>query len=241
VSNFTGEISTNISSFGVNTTTDSSEESDGGTTEAISGDVLEEHTYLHLNLLATFFGLVGVRFSDNNWLVDEDEDLEDDESKSNEHEAENLSTSESNIKAFMNVDSTLQGDLDVSVGSNLHSDESAEHGGDGTNNEGESSERERDLVLGLVGHPRHIDGAYEDDGEDGAENGEVSVFFPQESDSTLFDVFVSLHHAVKTGLIGPWQEVERLVSLLVGILVDSNILDIRFDVFDLDSLEDSPE
>jgi hypothetical protein len=276
VSNFTSKIGTDISSFSVNTTTDSSEKSDSGTTETISRDVLEEHADLFLDSLTTFFSVVSVSFSDDNWLVDEDEDLEYDEGEADEHVSENLSTSESNIKAFMDGNSTFQGDFNVGVGSNLHSDKSASHGGDGTNNEGESSERERDLVFGLVRHPGHVDGAYEDDGEDGAEDSEVGVFLLQESDGTLrkenkivslklknivtnqkassnhvnatkkhnsrdgidrltylFDVDVGLHHAVETGLIGPGQEVERLVSLLVGVLVDSDILDIRFDVFDL--------
>lgn len=241
MSNFTSKIGTDISSFSVNTTTDSSEKSDSGTTETISRDVLEEHADLFLDSLTTFFSVVSVSFSDDNWLVDEDEDLENDEGEADEHESENLSTSESNIKAFMDGNSTFQGDFNVGVGSNLHSDKSASHGGDGTNNEGESSERERDLVFGLVRHPGHVDGAYEDDGEDGAEDSEVGVFLLQESDGTLFDVDVGLNHAVETGLIGPGQEVERLVSLLVGVLVDSDILDIRFDVFDLDDLEHSPE
>lgn len=241
MSNFTSEIGTDISSFGVNTTTDSSEKSDSGTTETISRDVLEEHANLILDSLTTFFSVVSVSFSDNNWLVDEDEDLENDEGEADEHESENLSTSEGNIKSIMDRSSTFQGDFNVGIGSNLHSDKSADHGSDSTNNEGESCKGERDLVFGLVRHPGHIDGAYEDDGEDGAEDSEVGVFLLQESDGSLFDVSVGLRHAVETGLIGPGQEVEGLVSLLVGVLVDSDILDIRFDVFDLDDLEHSPE
>jgi hypothetical protein len=71
------------------------------------------------------------------------------------------------------------------LGSNLHSDESADHGGDGSDEESESGVREPHKLSSLIRGPGHIDGAYKDDTEDGAEDKEVSVFFFEESDGTL--------------------------------------------------------
>jgi hypothetical protein len=186
VSDFTGKISTDISSLSVDTTTDSSEKGNSGATETVSGDVFEKNSNLRLNEFTTFLGLSSVFCIDNRALVGEDEDLEDDKSESDEHESEDLSTSESNIKSSLNVvASTLVGNFDVSLGSNLHSDESADHGGDGSDEESESGVREPHKLSSLIRGPRHIDGAYKDDTEDGAEDKEVSVFFFEESDGTL--------------------------------------------------------
>jgi len=178
VGDFTGKISTDISSFGVDTTTDSSEEGDGGATKTVSGNVLEEDSDLSLDEFTVFLGVVLVHLSDDGGLVAEDEDLEDDEGESDEHESEDLSTSEGGIESGeLILAGTKVGDSDIGVSSNLHSDESADHGGNGTNEEGDGGVREPANLTGFVGSPGHVDGADEDDSEDGAENGEVSVFF----------------------------------------------------------------
>jgi len=178
VSDFTGKISTDISSFGVDTTTDSSEEGDGGATKTVSRDVLEEDSNLSLDELTTSGGFVSVLFNDNVGLVAEDEDLEDDEGESDEHESEDLSTLEGGIESGEFVLSgTKVGDSDIAVGSNLHSDESTDHGGEGSDEEGGGGVREPVELSGFVSFPGHVDGTDEDDSKDGAENGEVGVFF----------------------------------------------------------------
>jgi len=178
VGDFTGKISTDISSFGVDTTTDSSEEGDGGATKTISGNVFEEDSNLGLDEFTGFLGVIGVLLSHNGWLVSEDEDLEDDEGEANEHEAEDLSTLEGSIESMRNVFSgTEVGGSDIAVGGNLHSDESADHGGNGSDEEGEGGVREPHNFSSFVGFPRHVDGTDEDDSKDGAENSEVGVFF----------------------------------------------------------------
>ena len=57
------EIGTNISSLGVDTTTDSSEKSDSRATETVARDVFEKNSDLSLNLLA--LGTISVKFSNN--------------------------------------------------------------------------------------------------------------------------------------------------------------------------------
>ena len=57
------EIGTNISSLGVDTTTDSSKKSDSRATETVARDVFEKNSDLSLNLLA--LGTISVKFSNN--------------------------------------------------------------------------------------------------------------------------------------------------------------------------------
>jgi hypothetical protein len=186
VGNFTGKIGTDISSFVVDTTTDSSEESDGRATKTISGNVFEKDSDLGHDEFTVLLSLLGVLLSDNSGLVAEDEDLEDDEGKSDEHESEDLSSSEGGIESSNFVlNSTEVGDSDIAVSGDLHSDESADHGGDGSNEESEGGEGEPVDLSSFVGSPGHVDGTDEDDSEDGAENGEVSVFLNEESVGTL--------------------------------------------------------
>ena len=176
LADFASEVSTDISSLGVDTTTDSSEESDGGATETVSGNEFEKFTNLSLeegvSLLLTF---------DDSSLVGEKDDLEDEESHTDEGETEDLTTVEGDLETLIDVDAGEVGGLDVGVGSDSHANEASSHGGDGTDEEGDSGVHgEAGLsVEGLV------DGANEEDSEEEAEDGEVSVFLLDEGVSAL--------------------------------------------------------
>merc|ERR1740139_1868725 len=64
--------------------------------------------------------------------VAEDEDLEDEEGKSDEHEAEDLSTHEGDLEALDLVIGTGGRDLVVAVSGDLHADEARDHGSHGS-------------------------------------------------------------------------------------------------------------
>jgi len=241
VSDFTGKIGTDISSFGVDTTTDSSEESDGGATETVSGKVLEEDSDLSLDGFTSSLGLIGVRSGDDRWLVGEDEDFHDDEGESNESESEDLSTSEGSVESSVFVLGGAEvGGLDVTDGSDLHSDETASHGGDRSDEEGEGGVREPHNFSSFVSFPGHVDGADEDDSEDGAEDGQVGVFLDQESVGAIFDTLIDFFHEFEARLIGPGEERVSCHLLLIGDVDD--VLDgLELDFVDLNSLEDTPD
>ena len=162
------EISTDISSLGVDSATDSAEESDSGATETVARDELEQVLDLDRSLRV------------EGSFVGEDEDLEDEESKTDEAESEDLATLEGDLESFESVDVAEVGGLDVADGGDHHADVAAEHGGTGANDEGEHGEGEL-----VVAFPRHVDGAEDDDGEESAEEGECEVLFFEESDGTL--------------------------------------------------------
>ena len=166
--NLTGEISADISSLGVDTATDSAEESDSGATETVSGDELEEVLNLDLAI-----GLEGS-------LVGEEEDLEDEEGKTNKDESEDLATLEGDLEAKELVDVAEVGGLDIADSGDHHADVAAKHGGAGTDKEGEHGVGEF-----MVGVPGHVNGAEHDDGEEGDEGGESDVLFLQEGDGAL--------------------------------------------------------
>jgi len=166
---FTGEISTNISSLGVDTTTDSAEESNSGATETVARDELKEV----------------LNFSRCLWVesgfVGEDEDLEDEKGKTDEDETEDLTALEGDLESFESVNVAEIGGLDVADGGNNHADIATEHASASADEEGHHSVGE--LVEFIV--PGHVDGAKDDDGEESAENAESEVFSFQESDGTL--------------------------------------------------------
>merc|ERR1719491_2935425 len=134
--NLTGKISTDISSLGVNTTTDSSEESDSGATETVARDELEKMLNLHL--------VGGVDGS----LVRKNEDLENEESEANEAESEDLTALEGDDGSLESINVAKVGGLDIADGSNDHANVSTKHGGGGSDEEGEHGEGE--LVLGAA-------------------------------------------------------------------------------------------
>jgi hypothetical protein len=162
---------------------------------------------LLLDLVVSFWSSFHVHFSDNGWLVSENKDLKYDERKSYEHESKDLTTSEGSIKSSVDVlNGAKVSDFDVAFGSDFHSNESAEHGSDASNDESKSGVREPHGLSSLIRSPGHVNGAHKDDTENGAENSEVSVFLFNESVSTILNALVDLNHHVDTTLVGPGHE-----------------------------------
>ena len=176
VSNLTSEVSTDISSLGVDTTTDSSEKSDGGATETVARDELEELTDLSLDLRE-----VSRLGRDNGRLEGEDEDLKDQEGKTDEGEAEDLTALEGNHEALFLRRVAKEGGLDVGGGGDFHANETGKHGGDGANEEREGGVGEGERSLS----PGHVDSAEQKDAEQEAEKSEVGVLLSEESDGAL--------------------------------------------------------
>ena len=162
------KISTDISSLGVDTATNTSEECDGGATETIARDELEE-------VSASLLVLRG-----EGSLVGEDDDLEDKKGKTDEAEAEDLSTLEGNHEAVESINVAKIGGFDVTSGGNHHADVAAKHRGTSSNEEGDGGVGE-----GISAAPRHIDGTENDDGEKSTEDGKSQVLLLEEGDSTL--------------------------------------------------------
>mmetsp|Transcript_26852 Transcript_26852/g.31562 ORF Transcript_26852/g.31562 Transcript_26852/m.31562 type:complete len:361 (-) Transcript_26852:257-1339(-) len=197
------EISTDISSLGVDATTDSAEESDGGATEAVARDKLED--------VGSLLPLGGADGS----AVGEDDDLKDEESETDEDEAEDLAALEGNLESLESIDVAKVGGLHVASGRNHHADVAAKHGGGGADEEGKGGVGEVVLVaVDLL--PGHVDGAEDDDAEQGTEDGESAVLFLQESDGTLLDVLVDILHALLAAFLsgGALEALLHLGSLL---------------------------
>ena len=114
-------------------------------------------------------------------LVGEDKDLKNEESNSDKAESEDFATLEGDLESLEDVNTAKVGGLDVALGGNSHANVSAKHGGESSNEEGDSGVRN---WLSTVG-PWHVDGTQDDDGESSESEGKSSVLFSQESNSTL--------------------------------------------------------
>jgi hypothetical protein len=108
--NLTNEISTDIGSLGVDTTTDSTEESDSGATETVASNEFEKSSDEILDSVFSISnGLTGSLNSsidvlvEPDGLIDEDDDLEEKESNTDEAETEDLTALESSHETFLKV------------------------------------------------------------------------------------------------------------------------------------------
>jgi len=113
-------------------------------------------------------------------LVGEDEDFEDEESETDKDKSEDLTALEGDLEALELLNVAKISSLVVADGSDLHADVSTKHGGGGTNQESDGGVGE----LGFSG-PGGVDGAENNDGEDGAEDAKCDVLFSEESDGAL--------------------------------------------------------
>lgn len=92
----------------------------------------------------TFYGsLILIESSDlvlleENRSVNDDDQLENEEGKSDEHEAENLTTSVGNNETILNIFSAFFCGSNVGIDGDSHSDVARNDGGESTNNEGNS-------------------------------------------------------------------------------------------------------
>mmetsp|Transcript_33741 Transcript_33741/g.44504 ORF Transcript_33741/g.44504 Transcript_33741/m.44504 type:complete len:369 (+) Transcript_33741:1408-2514(+) len=220
------EISTDISSLGVDATTDSAEESDGGATEAVARDKLED--------VGSLLPLGGADGS----AVGEDDDLKDEESETDEDEAEDLAALEGNLESLESIDVAKVGGLHVASGRNHHADVAAKHGGGGADEEGKGGVGEVVLVaVDLL--PGHVDGAEDDDAEQGTEDGESAVLFLQESDGTLLDVLVDILHALLAAFLSGGA-LEALLHL-GSLLGDTDFVRLNLDFVHPVGIKASPE
>jgi len=134
VGDFASKISADISSLGVDASSDSSEKSDSRATETISRNVFEQDSNLVLNYLAFLFSVVFVLLRHYKGLVRQDQDFEDKQGETNEHEAKDLSSHEGNIKSSFDVlGGTKVSSSYISGGRYFHADVTAEHRGEGSN------------------------------------------------------------------------------------------------------------
>lgn len=67
--------------------------------------------------------------------VDDDDELEDEKSESNEHETENLTTSVGDNETLLDIFGAFFGCSNISVHGDSHSDVASQDGGKSTNNE----------------------------------------------------------------------------------------------------------
>ena len=114
--------------------------------------------------------------------VDNNNDLQDEQSKTNQHESEHLAASVSNHKALMDVFSALFGSSNISVDSDPHADVARNNGGDTPNNESARGVGEGSLF-----------GLYSEDQQDREQSHEPSqeeVLLLQEGDGTLLNIII---------------------------------------------------
>jgi len=146
-----GEVSADISSLGVNATTDSAKESDGRTTETIARDELKELADVALSVMNE----EQIR-ADKTAFEAENQKLKEDESKTNKAETEDLTALEGSLEAseaahhaivfwvgsiFFETAAEIGG-LHVRDGGNGHAKVASGHRRECTNEEGESGVRE---------------------------------------------------------------------------------------------------
>lgn len=117
-------------------------------------------------------------------LVDDHDDLEDEDGKSNEDETEDLSSSESSEETVVDISAAHEGGSCVGVDSNSHTNVSGSNGSGGSYDEGGGSVWEVG-GFNVVGHLLPINGDTKDDSEDGGEDSEIQIFLSQEANSTL--------------------------------------------------------
>jgi len=92
----------------------------------------------------------------------------------------------------------------------------------------------------IIRRPGLVNGAEENNTENKAEDRQVQVFFLQESDSTVFNIFVDLFHFGKSGLRGGREILLlRIVGIDFGVNLD--IGGVHFNFLDHDGVSNSPE
>jgi hypothetical protein len=108
-------------------------------------------------------------------LVGNDNDLEDEDGKSNKDESKNLSASESSEETIVDISAAHEGGSSVGVDGNSHSNVSGSNGGSGSNDVGSGSVWEVGWS-NIRGHLLHVDGNSEEDSEGSREDTKVQIF-----------------------------------------------------------------
>jgi len=134
---FTDEISTDISSLSVDTTTDSSEKSHSRTTETVTSNGFVEFINGNITNSVIKSSVGGGAQQDSS--VDHDDGNEDEEGKGGKGETHDATSLVSNSETFrQGVLSSESGSV-VGIDGDSHTDETTDDRGDGTEQEGESS------------------------------------------------------------------------------------------------------
>ena len=110
--------------------------------------------------------------------IDDDEDLEDEEGKTDEDESKNFTTSVGNDESMVDIVCALFGCSNVSVNCNFHSDVSWNNGSDTSDQEGNSGVSLTKFMFSCE---------EKEDGETNQEECEEGVFLFEESDSSLYN------------------------------------------------------
>jgi hypothetical protein len=216
---FTDEISTDISSLSVDTTTDSSEKSHSRTTETVTSNGFVE--FINGNItIKGISSIVGGSQQDSS--VDHDDGDEDEEGEGGKGETHNATSLVSNSESFrQRVLSSESGSV-VGIDGDSHTNETTDDRGDSTEQEGKSS------VESAIDT---IDGELDKNEEDDAEDSHDLVFLEEESVSTSSDVFTDINH-----------EIDFISSTFVGegdVFTGSTFL--KVDSLNLQEVKEGPQ
>jgi len=221
---FTDEISTDISSLGVDTTTDSSEQGHSGTTETITSDRFVEFIDITVTSRGDegTIGVIEDGSGESDSSVDHDQGDEDHKSKGGKGETHNATSLVSDLETFrQGVLSSESGSV-VSIDGNSHTDETTDDRSDSTEQESDGS------VESAI---ETIDSQLDDDEEDSREDSHKLVFLEEESISTSRDIFTDVNH-----------EIDFVSSTFIGegdIFTGSTFLEVNS--LDLKVVEEGPK
>lgn len=208
-----GKIGTNISSLGVDTTTDTAEESNGAATETEAGNTLEE---------SLVSGLV-IKVVD--LVVSHDEHVENNKAETAESKAHNTTSAEGSVEGSSPGVSGVHshdGGAGVTENGDLHAEVSAGNRGESTDDEGEGSEG---TLLPLPGIT-NVGGEDEHKGTEHYDKDKADlVLSKEEAVSTLADSVVDLEHAGRGVAIGKQAEgvVRRAGVIELNICHDAEL------------------
>jgi len=132
---------------------------------------------------------------------DGDEQLEDEESKSDKAEAQDLTTSESSEESIVDTLAALESCSRVCVNCNSHANVTGNNRSSRSNQVGSSSVWEVGVrtslaILAVVSHLSVVDSEANDDCKDSREDSEVQVLSIQEGNGSLSDLLSNELHSV---------------------------------------------
>jgi hypothetical protein len=187
--NFTDEISTDISSLGVDTTTDSSEQGHSGTTETVTSNRFIE--FINITVTSSgdnnTSGVIEDGSGESDSSEDDNEGDEDKESKGGKGETHNATSLVGNSESFRQRVLSSESSSVVSIDGNSHTDETTDDRSDSTEQESEGS------VESAV---ETIDSQLDKNEEDDSEDSHDLIFLEEESISTSSNIFTDINHEI---------------------------------------------
>ena len=177
------KISTNISSLGVDSSTNAAEHGNAGASQAVASDAISQDV-----------PLAGIRVSS---LENLEGNPEDKHAKSTESKSHDRSSAEGSVEAGGPA-GLLGGDggANVTVDGNLHAEVAADHGGDSSQNKGSAGEGSTGPVVSSI-----VD-EEEDQGAKSSDKVEADgVLSPEEALGSLVDGSVDLNQPLRGGFL----------------------------------------